>query len=141
MRESAISEPLGPALQEVAPLDRGKPREVRRALDDVQRALEQSWLLVAAYLTLPTAEDREDLLWSARTVEKIRTDPSPRKVLGTFPQVGADGDGEGQDGPALALSRGALPRLLLARRRRVTAFSTCQVDWYCLRLNPLLSYW
>ncbi|EOD05647.1 hypothetical protein EMIHUDRAFT_453666, partial [Emiliania huxleyi CCMP1516] len=33
--------------------------------------------------------------------------------------VRADGDGEGQDGPALALARGALPRLLLARRRRV----------------------
>jgi len=81
VRESAISEPLGPALQEVAPLDRGKPREVRRALDDVQRALEQSWLLVAAYLTLPTAEDREDLLWSARTVtEKVKTDQRSRSL-------------------------------------------------------------
>mmetsp|Transcript_3634 Transcript_3634/g.12114 ORF Transcript_3634/g.12114 Transcript_3634/m.12114 type:complete len:201 (+) Transcript_3634:199-801(+) len=41
--------------------------------------------------------------------------------------VRADGDGEGQDGPALALARGALPRLLLARRRRVTACSTSQL--------------
>mmetsp|Transcript_668 Transcript_668/g.2187 ORF Transcript_668/g.2187 Transcript_668/m.2187 type:complete len:212 (+) Transcript_668:191-826(+) len=81
VRESAISEPLGPALQEVAPLDGGKPREVRRGLDDVQRALEQSWLLVAAYLTLPTAEDREDLLWSARTVtEKVKTDQRSRSL-------------------------------------------------------------
>jgi len=65
-----------------------KPREVRRRLDDTQRALEQSWLLLSCYLTLPKGE-REDMLWSARTVvEKIKTDQRSRALellcLGCF---------------------------------------------------------
>ena len=51
-----------------------KPRQVRRRLDDLTRALEQSWLLLECYLTQP-ASVREDLLWAARTVaEKVKTD-------------------------------------------------------------------
>ena len=48
MRESAISEPLGPALQEVAPLDGGKPREVRRALDERDASLAEASAALAS---------------------------------------------------------------------------------------------
>ena len=62
-------------------LDGLKPREVRRRLDDLQRAFEQSWVLVATYLALPSAELREDLLWAARTVvEKVKTDQRSRAL-------------------------------------------------------------
>ena len=47
--------------------------QVRRRLDDLTRALEQCWLLLSCYLTLPSREERDDFLWSARTVvEKVR---------------------------------------------------------------------
>ena len=60
-------------------IDGLKPREVRRQLDDLQRALEQTWLLLACYLTLPDKAYRADFLWSARTViEKIKTDQRSR---------------------------------------------------------------
>ena len=58
-----------------------KPREVRRKIHDLQRALEQSWLLFSAYLTLPSRPQREDFLWSARTiVEKVKTDQRSRSL-------------------------------------------------------------
>ena len=62
-------------------IDALKPREVRRQLDDLKRALEQSWLLIGCYLTLPGKPEREDLLWSARTVvEKVKTDQRSRSL-------------------------------------------------------------
>uniref|UniRef100_A0A7S4EV14 Uncharacterized protein n=2 Tax=Chrysotila carterae TaxID=13221 RepID=A0A7S4EV14_CHRCT len=58
-----------------------RPREVRRRLDDLLRALEQSWLLFNCYLTLPNAALREDMLWAARTVvEKVKTDQRTRAI-------------------------------------------------------------
>ena len=60
-------------------IDRLKPRAVRRRLDDLQRALEQTWLLLGCYLTLPDKAYRADFLWSARTVvEKVKTDQRSR---------------------------------------------------------------
>ena len=56
-------------------LEGARPREVKRAISDAQRALEQSWLLLSCYLTLPSKALRDDMLWSARTVvEKVKTD-------------------------------------------------------------------
>ena len=71
-----------------------KPREVRRKLDDLARALEQSWLMLGCYLTLPSKPHRNDFLWSARTVaEKIKTDQRSRALeilcLGFFGRGGA----------------------------------------------------
>jgi len=61
--------------EEIQSLEDARPREVKRAVSDVQRAIEQSWLLLCCYLTLPSRQMREDMLWSARTVvEKIKTD-------------------------------------------------------------------
>ena len=58
-----------------------RPREVRRRLDDLKRALEQSWLLLGVYLTLPGRPERDDFLWAARTVvEKVKTDQRSRAL-------------------------------------------------------------
>ena len=70
-------------------IDSMRPREVRRRLDDLKRALEQSWLLLGVYLTLPGRPERDDFLWSARTVvEKVKTDQRSRALemlcLGLF---------------------------------------------------------
>jgi len=62
-------------------IDQLKPRDVRRRLDDLQRALEQSWLLLGSYLTLPSKHERDDFLWSSRTVvEKVKTDQRSRAL-------------------------------------------------------------
>ena len=62
-------------------IDHLKPREVRRRLDDVGRALSQTWLLLSCYLTLPSKVERDDFLWSARTVvEKVKTDQRARAL-------------------------------------------------------------
>ena len=62
-------------------IDSMRPREVRRRLDDLKRALEQSWLLLGVYLTLPGRPERDDFLWSARTVvEKVKTDQRSRAL-------------------------------------------------------------
>ena len=70
-------------------LDGLRPREARRRIEDAQRTLEQSWLLLHAYLTLPSSKHREDLLWAARTVvEKVKSDQRTRAIellaLGVF---------------------------------------------------------
>ncbi len=58
-----------------------RPREARRRLDDLSRALEQCWLLLSSYLTLPDPASRTDFLWSARTlVEKVKTDQRSRAL-------------------------------------------------------------
>jgi len=72
-----------------ARIDKLRPREVRRRLDDLQRTFEQSWLLVCVYLTTGSSAVREDLTWATRTVvEKIRTDQRSRALemlcLGVF---------------------------------------------------------
>ena len=72
----------------VAKVDGLTPRAMRRQLDDLQRAFEQSWALLSCYLTQPQSV-REDLLWAARTVtEKIKTDQRSRALellcLGIF---------------------------------------------------------
>ena len=55
--------------------------QVRRRLDDLGRAMSQSWLLLSCYLTLPSRAERDDLLWSARTVvEKVKTDQRSRAL-------------------------------------------------------------
>lgn len=60
-------------------IDSLTPREVRRNLDDLQRAIEQAWLLFGCYLTLPDKKCRADFLWSVRTViEKVKTDQRSR---------------------------------------------------------------
>ena len=64
------------------------PRVLRRRLDDLQRAFEQSWALISCYLTQPQGV-REDLLWAARTVtERVKTDQRSRALevlcLGIF---------------------------------------------------------
>lgn len=62
-------------------IDGLKPREVRRRLDDLGRALSQTWCMLACYLTLPGREERADFLWSARTVvEKVKTDQRSRAI-------------------------------------------------------------
>ena len=62
-------------------IDEKKPREVRRRLDDLGRTLSQSWLLLSCYLTLPGRKERDDFLWSARTVvEKVKTDQRSRAL-------------------------------------------------------------
>lgn len=62
-------------------LDGLKPREVKRQMEDLSRSLEQTWLLLACYLTLPNDELRDDMLWSARTVvEKVKTDQRSRAL-------------------------------------------------------------
>jgi len=71
-----------------------KPREVRRRLDDVARALKQTWLMLGCYLALPDKGLREDFLWSTRTVvEKVKTDQRSRSLellcLGFFQRGGA----------------------------------------------------
>ena len=54
---------------------------MRRRVDDLQRALEQSWLLLGTYLTLPSRLERDDFLWAARTVvEKVKTDQRSRSL-------------------------------------------------------------
>jgi hypothetical protein len=51
-----------------------KPRVLRRRLEDLQRAFEQSWALISCYLSQPQSV-REDLLWAARVVtERVKTD-------------------------------------------------------------------
>ena len=79
---------LNPLLQRVSEgdlealsLEGQRAREVRRRLDDLQRAFEQTWLLLCAYLTLPSSELREDAMWAARTlVEKVKTDQRSRAL-------------------------------------------------------------
>lgn len=62
-------------------IDELRPREVRRRLDDLRRTLGQSWLLLSTYLTLPGRPERDDFLWSARTVvEKVKTDQRSRAI-------------------------------------------------------------
>ena len=69
------------ASPEAMRIDHLKPREVRRRLDDVGRALSQTWLLLSCYLTLPSKVERDDFLWSARTVvEKVKTDQRARAL-------------------------------------------------------------
>lgn len=74
--------PLLAAMREGGPppsLGDVKPREARRALEDLSRALEQTWLLLSCYLTLPTEQLRSDMLWAARiVVEKVKTDQRSR---------------------------------------------------------------
>jgi hypothetical protein len=93
-----------------------KPREVRRRLDDLQRAMEQSWLLLSSYLTLPNRDLRDDFLWSARTVvEKVKTDQRSRALellcLGFFARDAAmfplvQGGPGSLDGERWSLKRG-----------------------------------
>ena len=62
-------------------IDQMRPREVKRRLDDLRRAMDQSWLMLSSYLTLPSRVEREDFLWSARTVvEKVKTDQRSRAL-------------------------------------------------------------
>ena len=104
----------GPAVDvpEELRLEGLKPREIRRRLDDLSRAFEQSWLLTSTYLSLPNKGLRDDFLWSARTVvEKIKTDQRSRALellcLGVFHRdaklfalvSGGGGGGGGGKGP------------------------------------------
>ena len=71
------------------------PRALRRQLDDLQRALEQSWALISCYLTQPQSV-HEDLLWAARTItEKVKTDQRSHALellcLGIFGRGAAAG--------------------------------------------------
>lgn len=52
-----------------------RPREIQRYKDDLQRTLEQCWVLMACYLVTPPGDRRDDLLWAAKVVvEKVKTD-------------------------------------------------------------------
>ena len=56
-------------------IEKLKPREVRRRVDDLRRAMAQTWLMLGCYLTLPGKAERDDFLWASRTVaEKVKTD-------------------------------------------------------------------
>ena len=72
-----------------------KPREVKRALEDLGRALEQSWVLLSCYLTLAGEERREEktfvrlgLLTKAKRLvadlhELLRDEPNMRVAIFT----------------------------------------------------------
>ena len=90
------------------------PRALRRQLDDLQRALEQSWALISCYLTQPQSV-REDLLWAARTVtEKVQTDQRSRALellcIGIYGRGAAAGSKYRHSTGAHALARGRATR-------------------------------
>lgn len=105
-----------------------KPREIRRRLDDLSRAFEQSWLLTSTYLSLPNKGLRDDFLWSARTVvEKIKTDQRSRALellcLGVFHRdaklfaLVSGGGGGGGGGGRVPGQEGDHPRTKLTIRK------------------------
>jgi hypothetical protein len=49
--------------EEIQSLENARPREVKRAVSDVQRAIEQSWLLLCCYLTLPNRQVRNIMIF------------------------------------------------------------------------------